>query len=237
MKTATLLILILFTTLLNAQTNKPIKVEADVYTHTQADVDAKYSGFVETKNTAWNYYNSGDYETALYYAKRIVTDEINDRGYLVSEKVRLLCLTYARLGNNKESDKFYKKAERNCAPDVLRSLDSELKNIQNSQSNNNNQDQWFMNNSDKYHQGLPQSEPVASQSTVQSETDLYVNAIKAHINVGSDLINLPTKEIISNLKIAEEVLILKVNEEYPDYYYVDYAQKKGYIIKSAVTIP
>lgn len=108
-----------------AQRNQ-VYVKSDVTHHSQVDVDAFYKGYCQTKDLAWQYYNNGDYENAIYYANRVSTSII-DGDYLYTQKTQILCLSYAALGNKKMAKKFYKKVLKKSPPDQVRYVEQQLK--------------------------------------------------------------------------------------------------------------
>jgi|GEM_PF-5786303 len=108
-----------------AQQNK-YYIQSDVYHHSQTDVDNMYKGYCQTKDLAWEYYNSGKYSDAIYYANRISTSII-DGDYLYTQKTQILCLSYAGLGEKEKAMKFFKKVQKKSPPTDVDNVIAQLK--------------------------------------------------------------------------------------------------------------
>jgi hypothetical protein len=127
-----ILILMLVSTFATAQVKRDYQIKQDVITRSQTEIQEEshriYNINCDTKNTAWKFYKSGEYENAIYYAKRISTN-VNDGDYLYSQKTQILCLSYANIGDKKNAKKFFKKVKKKSKPSDVRYVEGQMKRL------------------------------------------------------------------------------------------------------------
>lgn len=222
MKKVVVLIMISFSA--GAQTNRYyIKQNIDVTTHSQADVDAFYKGYCQTKDLAWQYYNNGEYDQAIYYAKRIDTS-ILDGDYLYSQKTQILCLSYAHIGDMALAEKYLKKVRRKSPPNDIAKVESEISAINRGETNVNKGKYYY----------TPSSNKAAAKEDNTSDMSEVANNKYGEVRISENIVELPGGKVVINAVEGTDVFVIKIDPNYPDYYYVKYFSYYGYIPKSAV---